>query len=250
MSLRHIDTTISTIRGKFDINGNYISAGNYYYRVKAFRNGNFVGTIRDVNEYSDYVFSPRSLVKMMAVGQSRLARLANMRNIPGMPEYPIPNDNSRLETRRSSSNSRSISIFRTSGNLIIDPPSENSIVRRYNLRSRNRRSAVSIAPAPTPQPPLRNAESTTIVTSCTICLENINSAVEKVLICGHKFHKNCVNEWFSESNHTKCPLCRKEHSDTNSMNRDLSYSDHFIDALDNLRNDFQNERNRILSRRR
>ena len=34
MSIRKIKTTISTIRGVYDKNGNYLPSGNYYFEIK------------------------------------------------------------------------------------------------------------------------------------------------------------------------------------------------------------------------
>lgn len=44
---------------------------------------------------------------------------------------------------------------------------------------------------------------------CEICWEDFtsNSGVES-LICGHAFHKNCLDSWFSEGS-LSCPTCRK-----------------------------------------
>ena len=43
---------------------------------------------------------------------------------------------------------------------------------------------------------------------CPICLDDLPSNGEnKKLICGHVFHKNCINRWLDVS--SICPLCRK-----------------------------------------
>lgn len=45
---------------------------------------------------------------------------------------------------------------------------------------------------------------------CTICLEQLyrdNSELGE-LVCGHEFHKTCVNKWFGKNN--TCPFCRCE----------------------------------------
>ncbi|ADO67310.1 hypothetical protein crov277 [Cafeteria roenbergensis virus] len=50
---------------------------------------------------------------------------------------------------------------------------------------------------------------------CTICresIESIESTKEIVSIgsCGHGFHTNCLNKWFTHNNNsTKCPVCIK-----------------------------------------
>ena len=227
--MRPIDTTISTIRGHFDVNGNYIPAGNYYYRIKDYNNGNFVGNIRNKGEF---ILSPKSLVKMMAVGQSRLAEKANLLDEPGMPNYPIPDRYSGMRIRR-----RNTSIFRSSGNIVIAPPSRGII----SWGSRSTRNTRIVAPAPTITTPEASHE-------CTICLQNTNILTSKILRCGHKFHSSCIKEWFKEDNIKKrCPLCRSnnEGKDNESDNND---NDPLRDAITRLREDFSDERNRILSR--
>ena len=59
-------------------------------------------------------------------------------------------------------------------------------------------------------------------TTCPICFEILQSSNGDVSVvsdgtkdgtaanpvkCGHKFHKNCINNWI-DKNHTTCPLCR------------------------------------------
>lgn len=44
---------------------------------------------------------------------------------------------------------------------------------------------------------------------CPICLEIITEKKNiKKTICGHKFCKECINEWMEQEE--SCPLCRKE----------------------------------------
>mmetsp|Transcript_63224 Transcript_63224/g.137506 ORF Transcript_63224/g.137506 Transcript_63224/m.137506 type:complete len:388 (+) Transcript_63224:66-1229(+) len=48
-----------------------------------------------------------------------------------------------------------------------------------------------------------------VVTSCAICLEDFADTPnleQDLLICGHKFHKECMNSWQDKST---CPICRK-----------------------------------------
>ena len=42
--------------------------------------------------------------------------------------------------------------------------------------------------------------------SCSICLEILDTSCA-TLDCGHKFHANCITEWF-RSQHLSCPECR------------------------------------------
>ena len=46
---------------------------------------------------------------------------------------------------------------------------------------------------------------------CTICLSN-NDKNSIILLCHHRFHSNCINQWIQTSidnrNSIQCPLCR------------------------------------------
>ena len=44
---------------------------------------------------------------------------------------------------------------------------------------------------------------------CSICLELINKKDRQTMVCGHKFHKNCIKTWINIKN--ICPLCRYEY---------------------------------------
>lgn len=44
---------------------------------------------------------------------------------------------------------------------------------------------------------------------CAICLDTLYRDM-KELECGHKFHKLCIDAWFSRG--TTCPLCRSCHA--------------------------------------
>ncbi len=41
---------------------------------------------------------------------------------------------------------------------------------------------------------------------CCICMDTGETNAWSMLVCGHKFHKDCVLQWI-QSNHT-CPICR------------------------------------------
>merc|ERR1712083_284948 len=42
---------------------------------------------------------------------------------------------------------------------------------------------------------------------CSICLHDMSSAPQMKLSCGHEFHKDCIEPWFKQQQHS-CPLCR------------------------------------------
>ena len=92
MSIRKIDTALSTIRSVFDEDGNYIPSGNFFFSTKEVKDGNFIGklTNKDGLNFGKFTLSPRKLVKMMAVAQSGLANKANLSNQEGMPSYSFP----------------------------------------------------------------------------------------------------------------------------------------------------------------
>lgn len=50
------------------------------------------------------------------------------------------------------------------------------------------------------------AESSVVVDTCSICLEQIHASCA-TLECGHTFHANCISNWF-RSQHVTCPECR------------------------------------------
>tara|TARA_B100001063_G_scaffold211705_1_gene210196 strand:+ start:435 stop:869 length:435 start_codon:yes stop_codon:yes gene_type:complete len=43
--------------------------------------------------------------------------------------------------------------------------------------------------------------------TCCICLDESEENI-KTLLCGHKYHKECIEKWFTKEE--TCPLCRDE----------------------------------------
>jgi hypothetical protein len=49
--------------------------------------------------------------------------------------------------------------------------------------------------------------------NCAICQEPVTAAT-RIRACGHAFHAQCINQWFSINTH--CPVCRHDIRDLNS----------------------------------
>lgn len=52
--------------------------------------------------------------------------------------------------------------------------------------------------------------------NCAICQEPVTAAT-RIRACGHGFHAQCINQWFSINTH--CPVCRHDIRDLNSTPR-------------------------------
>ena len=62
------------------------------------------------------------------------------------------------------------------------------------------------------QKSVRNAKARAIVREeeCAICLSPmLYPRLTRTLICGHTFHRKCINEWINIEHHTSCPTCRQ-----------------------------------------
>ncbi|CAF1083011.1 unnamed protein product [Rotaria sordida] len=42
---------------------------------------------------------------------------------------------------------------------------------------------------------------------CMICLEHLGSSYHKLDVCGHLFHKSCIDQWFESNGKQSCPSC-------------------------------------------
>lgn len=52
--------------------------------------------------------------------------------------------------------------------------------------------------------------------NCAICQEPVTAAT-RIRACGHAFHPQCINQWFSMNTH--CPVCRHDIRDLNPIPR-------------------------------
>jgi hypothetical protein len=48
---------------------------------------------------------------------------------------------------------------------------------------------------------------------CSICHDNykVNEFKRELNLCGHIFHKKCIDKWFLNNKNLECPLCRQSY---------------------------------------
>ena len=177
-----IKTTIST-NDTYDEDGKFLPAGSYYFEIHSYQNGLFVGELNNRGSYGLFVFRPPQVIRMMSVGQARLARRCNLRE-PGMPTYSSPVQRNRR--RLPSVPLLSVSSSQSAPRSAPQHPS---------------RPAPQHPPRPAPQHP--RPPSPVI---CSICLDPVIHQ-RKTLSCNHSFHQRCIDRWFE--NRSSCPNCRQ-----------------------------------------
>ena len=84
-----IKTTISTQQNFFDEAGQLVPKGNYYFKINKFEKDMCIGELKCKGSYGHFVFKPIDMIKMMAVGQSRLARRTQIEE-EELPSYDSP----------------------------------------------------------------------------------------------------------------------------------------------------------------
>ena len=77
---QRIKTTISAINNIFDVNGQWLPKGNYYFCVIEVTETTAKGELFERSFNAEYEFYLKDLVKMMSISQARLARRANIIN--------------------------------------------------------------------------------------------------------------------------------------------------------------------------
>jgi hypothetical protein len=86
---QRIKTTISANNNIFDVNGQWLPKGNYYFCIDEFTERTAKGELFERSFNAEYEFHLRDLVKMMSIAQARLARRANIINTH-MPSSASP----------------------------------------------------------------------------------------------------------------------------------------------------------------
>ena len=94
-----IKTTISTNNNIFDVNGQWLPKGNYYFCIDEFTETSVKGELFERSFNAEYEFHLKDLVKMMSIAQARLARRANIIDVhmpscasPTLSPVSIPNE--------------------------------------------------------------------------------------------------------------------------------------------------------------
>ena len=167
-----IKTNISATTNVYDVAGQWLPPGNYYFLINYTSTGCVKGELNCRGFKAEYTFASKDIIKMMACAQARLARRANIRD-DDMPAY-----NSPITSPTANYPSNLVSY----GN--VQPPHTSPTIRTH------RRRLPDINTRPT----------------CTICLDFLDDN-PKTLPCGHKFHEHCITRWCATR--PNCPVCRR-----------------------------------------
>lgn len=188
-----LKTTISCIEDIFDMEGQWLPKGNYYFSVTNLSSRSIEGSLVERSFQASYKFRPKDMIMMMSNAQARLARRANIVH-EYMPNVPSPRT-TRVTNLPSVENTpvRLVSILSAREPRVVAadilPERESSETRDSMSRDSQRSSNGN---------PL-----------CSICLEEVidSDNNKKVLHCNHTFHKNCIDRWLSTR--SQCPVCRR-----------------------------------------
>jgi hypothetical protein len=169
-----IKTNISATTNVYDVAGQWLPPGNYYFLINYTSTGCVKGELNCRGFKAEYTFASKDIIKMMACAQARLARRANIRD-DDMPAYNSP-------ITSPTANYPSNLVSHGYGN--VQPPHTSPTMRTHRRRLPN------INTRPT----------------CTICLDVLGDN-PKTLTCQHKFHEACITRWCATRQ--TCPICRR-----------------------------------------
>tara|TARA_Y100000389_G_scaffold46344_2_gene41286 strand:- start:11256 stop:12020 length:765 start_codon:yes stop_codon:yes gene_type:complete len=250
-----MNTTISLYEDILDYNGKMIKSGNYYFQVIKSTSKYTTGKLYNKRELGVFCLKNKDLIEMMAIAQSRLIRCAKI-DEKYAPNLPSPNNDSHninLNNKRHDENNNYVyTNIRCDIPGIVDDGIDSSLMcvnhirnpkyKKYNKYRKILSKTLSCEKCLYDNY-CNGLQEKKEPEMCTICLQplenkmvykyssnkkNIKRRKMKVLKCFHKFHKNCIKEWFYNNN--TCPVCRLEHNDieiynmfyTSSINNDVS----------------------------
>lgn len=190
-----VKTTISCREDIFDMDGQWLPKGNYYFSVTNLSSRAIEGRLYERSFQASYKFRPKDMIMMMSNAQARLARRANIVH-EYMPNAPSPR-NSQTNFLPSIENRpvRLVSILSAreprvvAADILPERSNSDTDLRENTSRGSQRSSNGN---------PL-----------CPICLEEVidSDNNKKVLHCNHAFHKNCIDRWLRTR--SQCPVCRR-----------------------------------------
>lgn len=188
-----LKTTISCREDIFDMEGQWLPKGNYYFSVTNLSSRAVEGRLVERSFQASYKFRPKDIILMMSNAQARLARRANIVH-EYMPTVSSPR-NSQITNLPNVENTpvRLVSILSARQPRVV---AADILPETENIQDRNSTSRGS----------QRSSNGNPI---CTICLEEVidSDNNKKVLHCNHTFHANCINRWLRTR--SLCPVCRR-----------------------------------------
>jgi len=191
-----LNTTISCREDIFDMEGQWLPKGNYYFSVTNLSSGTVEGRLVERSFQASYKFRPKDIIMMMSNAQARLARRANIVH-EYMPNVPSPRS-TRITNLPSVENTpvRLVSILSARQPRVV---AADILPGRQNNQNNQQRESTSRSSQ-------RSSNGNII---CTICLEEVidSDNNKKVLHCNHTFHQNCINRWLRTR--SQCPVCRR-----------------------------------------
>ena len=118
-----IKTSISSIADTYDVNGQWLPRGNYYFSVINMDRGKITGKLSERAFSTEYVFNYKTVIEMMSVAQARLARRANIthENMPSVLS-PTPSHDYPTNMVVNRSNTSLPTIARSIRSEVLTPP--------------------------------------------------------------------------------------------------------------------------------